>query len=168
MADKKEIVLQKCKNAIDCGEPITDYGFYYEVIALLKKQDEEIENLKQTAQSMMEGICLLKDQDYRTWIIDMFHKYNRDDLIAFMVQKGEESILAGLLKEQEAHELTKTEWEQWKKDKNREPICMVWYGDTTPIWVLKLENVNEPLYLMGKIKLFNKKPRKEQVEWNES
>ena len=42
-----------------------------------------------------------REQDYRTWIIDMFHKYNRDDLIALMVQKGEESILAGLLKEQE-------------------------------------------------------------------
>ena len=39
MADKKEIVLQKCKNAIDCGEPITDYGFYHEVIALLKEQE---------------------------------------------------------------------------------------------------------------------------------
>ena len=37
MADKKEIVLQKCKNAIDCGEPIMDYGFYYEVIDLLKE-----------------------------------------------------------------------------------------------------------------------------------
>ena len=71
-----------------------------------------------------------------------------------------------LLKEQEAHELTKFEWEQWKKDKNREPICMVWYRDTTPIWVLKPENVNEPLYLIGKIKLFDKKPRKEQVKWD--
>ena len=116
---------------------------------------------------MRDVLALLKEQDYRTWIIDMFHKYNRDDLIALMVQKGEESILAGLLKEQEAHELTKTEWEQWKKGKNREPICMIWYGDTTPIWVLKPENVSEPLYLMGKIKLFNKKPRKEQVKWNE-
>lgn len=72
-----------------------------------------------------------------------------------------------LKEEQEAHELTKTEWEQWKKDKNHEPICMVWYGDTTPIWVLKPENVNETLYFMGKIKLFDKKPRKEQVKWNE-
>lgn len=41
MADKKEIVLQKCKNAVDCGEPITDYGFYYEVIALLKEQESK-------------------------------------------------------------------------------------------------------------------------------
>ena len=39
MPDKKEIVLQKCKNAIDCGEPIMDYHFYYEVIDLLKEQE---------------------------------------------------------------------------------------------------------------------------------
>jgi len=32
-------------------------------IYLLKEQEEEIENLKQTAQSMMEGICLLKEQE---------------------------------------------------------------------------------------------------------
>lgn len=34
-----------------------------EAAELLKEQEEEIENLKQTAQSMMEGICLLKEQD---------------------------------------------------------------------------------------------------------
>lgn len=34
-----------------------------DAIALLKGQEEEIENLKQTAQSMMEGICLLKEQE---------------------------------------------------------------------------------------------------------
>ena len=33
-----------------------------DAIAMLKEQEEEIENLKQTAQSMMEGICLLKEQ----------------------------------------------------------------------------------------------------------
>ena len=34
-----------------------------DALDLLKEQEEEIENLKQTAQSMMEGICLLKEQD---------------------------------------------------------------------------------------------------------
>ena len=72
-----------------------------------------------------------------------------------------------LLKEQEPRELTKEEWEQWKKDERRDPICMIWYGDTTPFWVLRPEEINEPLYLMGKIKLFTKKPPKEQVKWNE-
>jgi len=33
---------------------------------LLKEQEEEIENLKQTAQSMMEGVCLLKEQEAET------------------------------------------------------------------------------------------------------
>jgi len=32
-------------------------------LELLKEQEEEIENLKQTAQSMMEGVCLLKEQE---------------------------------------------------------------------------------------------------------
>ena len=34
-----------------------------DALALLKEQEEEIENLKHTAQSMMEGICLLKEQE---------------------------------------------------------------------------------------------------------
>ena len=70
-----------------------------------------------------------------------------------------------LLKEQGPHELTKEEWEQWKKDERRDPICMIFYGDTTPFWVLRPESINEPLYLMRKIKLFTKKPLKEQVKW---
>ena len=38
-------------------------GMLDDAIELLKEQAEEIENLKQTAQSMMEGICLLKEQE---------------------------------------------------------------------------------------------------------
>lgn len=34
-----------------------------DALALLNEQREEIENLKQTAQSMMEGVCLLKEQE---------------------------------------------------------------------------------------------------------
>lgn len=45
MSDKKEIVLQRCKNAIDYGEPIMDYSFYYEVVELLKER-EAVEALK--------------------------------------------------------------------------------------------------------------------------
>lgn len=37
--------------------------FAHDALILLKEQEEEIENLKQTAQSMMEGICLLKEQE---------------------------------------------------------------------------------------------------------
>lgn len=107
MIDKEKVIenLEKAKTVIEKWVPMFEqYNIPFGIdvaIDLLKKQDEEIDNLKQTARSMMEGICLLKDRDYRTWIIDMFHKYNRDDLIALMVQKGEENLLAGLLKEQE-------------------------------------------------------------------
>ena len=34
-----------------------------EAVELLKEQEEEIENLKQTCQSMMEGVCLLKEHE---------------------------------------------------------------------------------------------------------
>ena len=107
-------------------------------------RDKVVENLEK-AKTIIEK-----------WV-PMFEQYNTPFGI---------DVAIGLLKEQEAHELTKTEWEQWKKDENREPICMVWYGDTTPIWILKPENISEPLYFMGKIKLFDKKPLKEQVKWN--
>lgn len=33
-----------------------------DAIAMLNEQNEEIENLKQTCQSMMEGVCLLKEE----------------------------------------------------------------------------------------------------------
>ena len=46
----------------------TTYDACVGAIALLKEQEEEIENLKQTAQSMMEGVCLLKDQEADKWI----------------------------------------------------------------------------------------------------
>ena len=45
-----------------------------------------------------DTLALLK-QDYRAWLIEMFHKYGHDELIALMVQYGEEEQLAGLLKE---------------------------------------------------------------------
>lgn len=75
-----------------------------------------------------------------------------------------------LLKEQELHELTKNEWEQWKKNPRRDPICMLWYKDTTPMWTLTPVEVHEPAYLMGKIKLFNRKPTAEEIQevkWDE-
>jgi len=72
-----------------------------------------------------------------------------------------------LLKAQEPREITKNEWQMWKKDKRRDPICMVFEGDTTPFWVINPEQVNEILYLTGKIKLFTKKPEKGRKVWNE-
>ena len=43
--------------------PRVHVGYLIHAVKYLKEQKEEIENLKQTAQSMMEGICLLKEQD---------------------------------------------------------------------------------------------------------
>jgi len=34
-----------------------------DALSLLKEQQEEIENLKQTCQSMMEGVCMIKKKD---------------------------------------------------------------------------------------------------------
>lgn len=45
-----------------CGNG-SDWARVDAAIDLLKEQEEEIEKLKQTAQSMMEGICLLKEQE---------------------------------------------------------------------------------------------------------
>ena len=39
------------------------YPLLCDAIALLKEQEKQIESLKQTCQSMMEGICLLKEQE---------------------------------------------------------------------------------------------------------
>ena len=102
-------------------------------------------------------------KDFKSFINEL--QMPRDDYNGIMayIDDGAE-----LLKEQEPHELTKEEWEKWKKDKHKDPICMIFYGDTTPFWVLRLEEINEPLYLMEKIKLFTKKPLKEQVKWDEA
>lgn len=52
-----------------------------------------------------DAIALLKEQDYRSWLMDMFHKYGRDDLIALLVLHGEENLLADVLKEHGETEL---------------------------------------------------------------
>lgn len=66
-----------------------------DAIALLKEQEEEIENLKQTAQSMMEGICLLKEQEP--------HVLSREEMIeagknhdAVYVEEGDGRCFWGL------------------------------------------------------------------------
>ena len=94
---------------------------------------------------------------------DAGHPYN--ECIEVLLKDAME-----LLKEQELHELTKNEWEQWKNNPRRDPICMLWYKDTTPMWILTPVEVHEPAYLMGKIKLFNRKPTTEEIQgakWND-
>lgn len=75
-----------------------------------------------------------------------------------------------LLKEQEVRELTMDEWQEWKNNPKRNPICELWEHDTSPMWVLNPNDVHEPAFLMGKLKLFTGKPTFEQckvVKWDE-
>ncbi|MDT3386706.1 MAG: hypothetical protein LIR46_02930 [Bacteroidota bacterium] len=79
-----------------------------------------------------------------------------------------EDVLS-LLKEQEVRQLTIDEWREWKNNPKRNPICKLWKYDTSPIWVLNPDSINEPALLMGKLKLFTGKPTFEQckaVKWN--
>lgn len=74
-----------------------------------------------------------------------------------------------LLKQFEAREMTIDEWYKWKADTRRDPICMVYENDDTPIWVMNPNAVHEPALLMGRIKLFLNKPTHEQcmaIKWN--
>ena len=73
-----------------------------------------------------------------------------------------------LLKEQKVRELTVDEWREWKNNPKRDPICMLWENDTSPMWTLNPNDVHEPALLMGKLKLFTGKPTFEQcmgVKW---
>ena len=73
-----------------------------------------------------------------------------------------------LLKEQEVRELTMDEWREWKNNLKRNPICVLWEHDTSPMWVLNPDTIHEPALLMGKLKLFTGKPTFEQckaVKW---
>lgn len=71
-------------------------------------------------------------------------------------------------KEQEVRELSINEWEEWKANPNRNPICELWENDTSPMWILNPYRVHEPALLMGKLKLFTGKPTFKQckeVKW---
>ena len=78
-------------------------------------------------------------------------------------------IVLEWLKKFEAREMTMDEWRRWKADAKRDPICMVYENDDTPIWVMNPNAVNEPALLMGRVKLFINKPTHEQcraIKWN--
>ena len=72
------------------------------------------------------------------------------------------------LKELKVRELSMDEWQEWKKNPNRDPICRLWENDTSPMWTLSPNDVHEPALLMGKLKLFTGKPTVEQckeIKW---
>lgn len=53
MPDRREMIILQCKHAIESGDSVMDYSFYYNVITLLKEQDAKIKSLEQT----IEDIC---------------------------------------------------------------------------------------------------------------
>lgn len=62
MPDRKKVMLQ-CKQAIDSGESVTDYSFYYDVLSLLKEQEktrkfyaEKCDELYAVAKSRVEVV----------------------------------------------------------------------------------------------------------------
>jgi len=66
--DREKVIkgLQNLRDAIAndfIHEVDQAVGTIDDALALLKEQEEQIESLKQTCQSMMEGICLLKEQE---------------------------------------------------------------------------------------------------------
>ena len=113
-------------------------------------------------------------EDMKQRIIDAAHRavereHEDDDCIDRT--EVESQVLLGLLKiidEQKVRELTMEEWRKWKTNPKRDPICMLWENDTSPMWIFKPEDVHEPALLMGKLKLFTGKPTFEQckvVKW---
>lgn len=107
----------------------------------------------------------MKEQPKLEEVIDLIQKTIDEDqrsLVRF-VHVGTLMNILYLLKEQEPREITKDEWESWKKAKYRDPLCMYWRGDVTPLWILRPDEVHEPAYLIGDIKIFKGKPDKEKM-----
>ena len=70
--DREKVIkgIDICLNRFHCGAECPYYDnsgcqeqLRDDALALLKEQQEEIENLKQTCQSMMEGVCMIKKKD---------------------------------------------------------------------------------------------------------
>ena len=69
------------------------------------------------------------------------------------------------IEEHEPHELTREEWEAWKKSSKRDPICKVWKDTKTPFWALYPEDIHEISFLTGDLKLFSGKPDESMIYW---
>lgn len=120
-------------------------------------------NMIPDREKVIKGLTELYDEAYERWV---HCQYTQDKLVILI--RGNIPNALSLLKDQEAKELTVEEWQEWKKDKNHDPICLLWEHDCTPIWILDANHVHEPALLMGKCKLFKGKPSHEQckaVRW---
>lgn len=68
------------------------------------------------------------------------------------------------MKALEPREITKDEWQAWKRSKKRDPLCYMYVDKDTTFWMLEPEDIYENKYLMGQIVIFNGKPTDEQRE----
>jgi hypothetical protein len=90
----------------------------------------------------------------------------RDDCVSCVYPGGGDCVAPALrdalalLKAQEPREITKEEWEQWKKtpDGKRDPLYFMWVDCAPGCWAMRPEDIHELAYLMGEIKIWNKKP----------
>lgn len=90
----REMVKKSLENCISSkGDCTPDECPYY---------DRPVNDVRLCWERLMADAIILLNEDYRSWLMDMFHKYERDDLAALLVQYGEEDLLATVLKEQEA------------------------------------------------------------------
>lgn len=93
------------------------------------------------------------------------------EIMDVRLSKEDAEKILELLEDQEVRELSINEWEKWKANPKRNPICELWENDTSPMWILNPDKVHEPALLMGKLKLFTGKPTFEQckaVKWNDN
>ena len=70
--DREKVILQ-CKQAIDSGESVTDYSFYYNVLSLLKEQEktrkfyaEKCDELYSIAKDRVEVVRCKDCKNYMT------------------------------------------------------------------------------------------------------
>ena len=56
MVDIERVILQ-CKQAIDSGEPVVDYNFYYDVLSILKEQEAVEPSFKQDKDGIFVWCC---------------------------------------------------------------------------------------------------------------
>lgn len=128
----------------------SDYVYYFKAYCTSDAEDHEL---------LKAVLAILKEQEVQI--------KNRDESL----EKAREEIkwLRGMMKEQEAQELTFDEWREWKANPKRNPICVLWEHDTSPMWIINPKDVHELMLMMGKLKLFTGKPTFEQckkVKWN--
>ena len=132
------------------------YNFGYETGRI------ELLNEQKTVGSLTAISAYIFDEVFSAW-----YKAFLDDCETITLPRDSVDDILTMCIAYKSDELSKDDWQEWKKAPKRDPICMIYRDDgtQTPIWVLKPEDVNEVAFLTGNVKLFTRKPLKGQVEW---